>query len=164
VVRTSEKAPVDEDNSTRIEKITDGTVIDHIKASKALTVLKIIGLDGSHGELVTVGINVKSRKYGKKDIIKVENVYLNQTDVNKIALISPTSTIVKIKDMKIIEKTMVELPAKVEFVKCPNQGCISNQGEPIRPAFDVISKNPIKVQCAYCDRIIYGDDIMEFAF
>lgn len=152
------------DEGTRIEKIKNGTVIDHIKASKAITVLKIIGLDGSHGELVTVGINVKSNKLGKKDIIKVENVYLNETDVNKIALISPTSTIVKIKDTQVIEKLNVELPARVEFVKCPNTSCISNQGEPIRPVFDVISKNPIKIQCAYCDRILHGDEIMEFTF
>ncbi|OLS13832.1 MAG: aspartate carbamoyltransferase regulatory subunit [Promethearchaeota archaeon CR_4] len=152
------------EKSQKIEKIKNGTVIDHIKAGKALIVLKILGVDGSNGELITMGINVKSSKAGKKDIIKFENVFLNEHDVNKIALISPSSTINIIKDTQVVEKFTVEPPARVDFVKCPNQNCISNQGEPVNPTFDVISKTPLKVQCAYCDRILYGDEVMAFTF
>jgi len=152
------------EKSQKIEKIKNGTVIDHIKSGKALIVLKILGIDGSNGELITLGINVKSNKAGKKDIIKFENIFLNEKDVNKIALISPSSTINIIKDTQVVEKFTVEPPDQVDFIKCPNRNCISNQGEPINPTFNVISKNPLKVQCAYCDRIIYGDDIMQFSF
>jgi aspartate carbamoyltransferase regulatory subunit len=152
------------EKSQKIEKIKNGTVIDHIKAGKALIVLKILGVDGTNGELITIGINVKSSKLGKKDIIKIENVFLNDKDVNKIALISPSSTINIIKETQVVEKFTVEPPDRVDFIKCPNQNCISNQGEPVNPTFDVISKNPLKVQCAYCDRIIYGDDVMQFSF
>jgi len=152
------------EKSQKIEKIKNGTVIDHIKAGKALIVLKILGINGSNGELITMGINVKSNQLGKKDIIKIENVFLNEQDVNKIALISPSSTINIIKDTQVVEKFTVEPPDRVDFVKCPNQNCISNQGEPVNPTFDVISKSPLKVQCTYCDRIIYGDEVMEFTF
>ena len=59
-----------------VEKIKKGTVIDHIKEGFAISVLKILGLEGRNGTLITIGINVKSNvsSSGHKDILKVENI------------------------------------------------------------------------------------------
>ncbi|RKY01491.1 MAG: aspartate carbamoyltransferase regulatory subunit, partial [Spirochaetes bacterium] len=58
----------------RVKKIKNGTVIDHIPAGHALTVLKILGITGEEGLIIAVLMNVPSKKIGKKDIVKIENM------------------------------------------------------------------------------------------
>ena len=94
----------------RIVKIQDGTVIDHIRAGKALEVLKILGITGENGNIVTLAMNITSSKIGKKDIVKVEHRFLEDAEVARIALVAPEATINLIEDFKIIKKTRVELP------------------------------------------------------
>ena len=62
----------------KIDKISKGTVIDHIDAGYALTILNLTGLDESKN-LMTIGVNVSSQKFQTKDIIKIEGVFLNET-------------------------------------------------------------------------------------
>ena len=52
----------------RIVKISEGTVIDHIRAGKALDVLKILGITGKEGTVVTLAMNISSSKIERKDI------------------------------------------------------------------------------------------------
>jgi aspartate carbamoyltransferase regulatory subunit len=137
----------------RIEKIKSGTVIDHIEPGKAIRVLSILGLEGQDGRLITIAINVYSNKLkGKKDIIKVENVFLDNEQLNQISLISPKCSISYIKDFKVI----LNLPEKfIGLFPCANENCISNvEREPLKSEFDVISEKPVKLRCAYCSRII----------
>ena len=54
--------------------------------------------------LITIALNVPSGKSKKKDIIKVENKFLEDDDTNKIAVIAPKATINIIKNYKLIEK------------------------------------------------------------
>lgn len=146
----------------RIEKIKAGTVIDHIEAGKALMVLNILGLDGKDGRLITVGINVNSKKLGgKKDIIKVENVFLNNDQLNQISLISPKTTISYINDFKVDKKFILNLPERfIGILPCPNENCVSNvQREPIQSEFLVEAEHPVKLKCEYCGRIVFFPDI-----
>ena len=53
----------------KIDKISKGTVIDHIDAGYALTILSLTGLDESKN-LITIGVNVSSKKYQTKGIFK----------------------------------------------------------------------------------------------
>lgn len=55
----------------KVKPIKNGTVIDHIKANKALSVLKILGLP-NEATAVTVAMNVQSSLMGSKDIVKIE--------------------------------------------------------------------------------------------
>ena len=71
-----------------VRRIRNGTVIDHIEAGKALFVLRVLNITGLEGEVITVALNVPSSKHEKKDIIKVENKYLEKDETNKLALIS----------------------------------------------------------------------------
>ncbi|MHA1596850.1 MAG: aspartate carbamoyltransferase regulatory subunit, partial [Candidatus Asgardarchaeia archaeon] len=57
----------DEESTLKVSKIKDGTVIDHITPGKALAVLKLLGIEGSEGNVVSVVMNVASKKMGKKD-------------------------------------------------------------------------------------------------
>jgi len=144
----------------RVKPIKEGTVIDHIKPGKALKVLKILGITEEHEDIVSIVMNVPSKKLGKKDIIKLENVFLDRNTVNKIALISPMATINIIKDYRVIEKYVVEPPEEVVgIVRCQNPRCITNSKEPITPKFRVVSKDPITIRCHYCSRVMTEEEI-----
>ncbi|HEC89105.1 MAG: aspartate carbamoyltransferase regulatory subunit [Thermoplasmata archaeon] len=136
----------------KIPKIKDGTVIDHIPAGNAIKVLRILGIPEKTSSIVSVAMNVKSR-IGRKDIVKVENRELARDEVDKIALIAPKATINIIRDYEVVEKHQVELPDElIGIVRCSNPTCISNTREPIESRFKVISKDPPRIVCYYCER------------
>jgi aspartate carbamoyltransferase regulatory subunit len=74
-----------------VRRIKEGTVIDHIESGKALTVLRILNITGTEGNVITVALNVPSSKHAKKDIIKVEDRFLKKDETDKLALIAPTA-------------------------------------------------------------------------
>jgi aspartate carbamoyltransferase regulatory subunit len=138
-----------------VRRIKDGTVIDHIEGGKGLKVLEALGIDGKDGNVITIALNVPSGKYNKKDIIKVENRYLQDYDTNKLAVISPKATINIIKDYKLVEKRRVFLPNKIEKIfRCSNPDCITNSHEHIESIMEVIDKTGLVLRCKYCTRIL----------
>jgi aspartate carbamoyltransferase regulatory subunit len=144
----------------KIDKIKKGTVIDHIDAGYALTILNLTGLDESPN-LMTIGVNVSSKKYKKKDIIKIEGVFLNEIQMQQISILSPNATISLIEEYKVMEKIKVKLPKSIEgLILCQNTTCISNSEEPIDSEFSVLEEKPLKIQCVYCNRIYKLDEIV----
>ena len=93
-----------------VRRISEGTVIDHIDEGKGIQILNALGINGKDGSLITIALNVPSGKFKKKDIIKVENKFLQDDDTNKLAVIAPKATINIIKDYKLVEKRRVSLP------------------------------------------------------
>jgi len=151
------------ENQLRVRKIRDGTVIDHIPAGRALQVLRILGITGMEGFVVAIVMNVESKKLGRKDIVKIEGRFLDLEEVNKISLIAPTATINIIKGYRVVSKTRVSIPDKIEgILKCMNPNCITNQPrEPIKPSFLVVSKSPIKLICEYCNQLMVSEDVVK---
>ncbi|MHA1601938.1 MAG: aspartate carbamoyltransferase regulatory subunit [Promethearchaeota archaeon] len=151
-----------------IERIRNGTVIDHINPGLAFSVLKILGYEGKDGSLITIGINVKSNSSpsGKKDIIKFEEIHLAEKEIHQIALISPKCKVSFIKGYKVIEKFVVKIPAIIEgIITCPNEKCITNvEREPVSTDFKVLSEDPLKLACTYCERIVYKEEMMRTSF
>ena len=138
-----------------VRRIKDGTVIDHIEGGRGLKVLEALGIDGKDGNVITIALNVPSGKFSKKDIIKVENKFLQDFDTNKLAVISPKATINIIKDYKLVEKRRVFLPNKIEKIfRCSNPDCITNSSEDIKSTMDVIDKTGLVLRCKYCTRIL----------
>jgi aspartate carbamoyltransferase regulatory subunit len=138
-----------------VRKIKNGTVIDHIEAGKGLKVLSALGIDGKDGNVITIALNVPSSKVAKKDIIKVENRFLKDSDTNKLALIAPKATVNIIKEYKLVEKRRVTLPNEIERIfKCSNPDCVSNSDEDIEPIMDVVDKTGLVLRCRYCTRIL----------
>jgi aspartate carbamoyltransferase regulatory subunit len=138
-----------------VRKIKNGTVIDHVEAGKGLKVLSALGIDGKDGNVITIALNVPSSKVAKKDIIKVENRFLQDSDTNKLALIAPKATVNIIKEYKLVEKRRVTLPNEIERIfKCSNPECISNSEEDVEPVMDVVDKTGLILRCRYCTRTL----------
>lgn len=149
-------------NELRVKKIKEGTVIDHINAGTALSVLHILGLTGEGENIVTIAMNVPSKKLGRKDIVKVEERALNAEEVDKIALIAPKATINIIRDYSVVAKQKTKLPNIIRgIVKCDNLSCISNSNEPLQPTFFVEREDPLRLRCYYCNRIMDKEDVLK---
>ena len=152
----------DKIGNIRIVKINNGTVIDHIRAGHALEVLQILGITGKEGSIVTLAMNISSSRVGSKDIVKLEDRFLDDPEVARIALVAPEATINIIRDAQVIEKKRVELPDRLtNIVVCPNPRCITNkEREPILPKYEVVSRRPMKLKCLYCWTMIDEDEII----
>ena len=140
----------------KLPLIENGSVIDHIDCGMAIKVLRILKLTTDVPEqTVTVLIKAASKKQKWKDIVKVEGKELKQREVNQIALVAPQATINIIRNHVVVKKIKPELPDEVKgIVKCTNPSCISNLSEPIEPSFKVECRDPVKLRCHYCDRIV----------
>ncbi|HIC84310.1 MAG TPA: aspartate carbamoyltransferase regulatory subunit [Nitrososphaerales archaeon] len=146
----------------RISRIKHGTVLDHIIAGRAFNVLSALDINGTDGNQVSVAMNVSSKQYSKKDIIKIENRILAVEETNRLALITPNSTINIIENYEITEKRNVELPKKFTGVfKCTNPTCISNSSEPIISELLIINNDPPRLKCKYCTRISLTEEILK---
>ncbi len=145
-----------------VRKIKDGTVIDHITPGFALDVLKILGINGKDGEVVSAAINVESKQLHHKDIVKIQNRELKPSEVDKIALIAPNATINIIRNFDLTSKKAVELPSSIRgIIKCDNPSCISNSREPVEPRFAVDRREPIRVRCYFCSHVMERDDVLK---
>lgn len=141
----------------KVSKIKNGTVIDHITAGMAPTVLKILGIGRGCSDTVIVAMNVKSDRLGLKDIVKVENRVLAAEAVKKIAIVAPQATVNIIKDFKVAQKHNVELPSElIGIVRCPNRNCITSSSERVASHFVVESRDPICLRCHYCESLVEG--------
>ncbi|WP_346857988.1 aspartate carbamoyltransferase regulatory subunit [uncultured Draconibacterium sp.] len=143
----------------KVSAIKDGTVIDHIPAKNLFKVITILGLDKIDNQ-ITFGTNLDSKKLGAKAIIKVSDLFFEDNEINKIALIAPHAKLNIIRDYEVVEKKIVATPEKiVGIVKCFNPKCITNN-EKITTCFKVISKEPIALKCKYCEKITSDDEIV----
>jgi aspartate carbamoyltransferase regulatory subunit len=140
----------------KVSAIENGTVIDHIPSKNVFQVIKILGLS-DFDDQIFLGTNLDSQKYGKKGIIKVSNRYFKPDEINKIALVAPTATLIVINNFRVVEKKKVEIPHSIEkIVKCFNPNCITNN-EAVSTKFTVIEKKALKLRCHYCEKITSGD-------
>jgi len=157
-----------EEKEFKVKKIEKGIVIDHIKQGQSINILKVLKIDENHGTPVLVLMFVSSSTFGKKDIIKIEDIILRKKDISIISLLAPDATINVIRDYAVIEKYRVELPREIEgIIKCPNPGCITNTNEPANPKFSVEhveresedQEGLVELRCLYCDNIVNGNEI-----
>ncbi len=144
-----------------VKKIREGTVIDHITAGNALSVLKILGLTGSGNNVVSIVMNVPSQHLQAKDIVKIEGRELSPDEIDRISLISPKATINIIRNYKVVEKQKTKMPNVIRgSVMCANFSCISNSKEPLTQIFIVENEEPLKMRCHYCNRIMSEKDVI----
>ncbi len=142
----------------KVSAIENGTVIDHIPAQNVFQVIRILNLT-EYGNQLLVGTNLDSRKMGKKGIIKVSNKFFESDEINKIALVAPSATLIVIRNFEVAEKKKVAIPDDVEnIVKCFNPNCITNN-ENIPSRFNVIDKVELKLRCHYCEKITARSNI-----
>ena len=98
----------------KIDSIQNGIVLDHITAGKAMQIYYDLGLDKLNCSVALIQ-NVKSKKMGKKDIIKIDQTM--DIDLDVIGYIAPEVTVSIIRDGETIEKKKVDLPKKLVNIK-----------------------------------------------
>jgi aspartate carbamoyltransferase regulatory subunit len=131
-------------------RLQQGTVIDHLPVGTAPVALSILGLprDGP----VTVGMNVPSRRIGRKDIIRVEGFELRKAEIDRLALLGPQVTVSIVKDGKVFRKMLLEVPERlVGVLRCQNPTCVTNS-ETLASVFERESADPLVLRCHYCER------------
>ena len=87
-----------------IGRINKGTVIDHIKSGNAIKVANALKLDKNRN-IVSIAMHLKSKKLGRKDLVKIENALLGPAVVAaKIGRFAPNATVNWIKASKVVKK------------------------------------------------------------
>ena len=132
-----------------IDSIKNGIVIDHIQAKRGLEIykaLKLKKLDCS----VAIITNARSKKMGRKDIIKIDKSI--DLDLTILGFIDPNITINIIKDDKRVDKYHVKLPKEiVNVVKCKNPRCITSIEQELDQVFKLTDEKNKIYRCKYCE-------------
>lgn len=145
-----------------VQKISDGTVIDHITAGKALSVLRLLGNPQARGDTVALVMNVSSSKMKRKDIVKVEGVEISEEQVQRLALIAPQASVNIIRSYRVVDKKNAVPPKLLSGVlNCNNPTCVSvKEKDSVSPIFSLAEISPLSYQCKYCGRKLTEQDIL----
>lgn len=135
-----------------IDSIKKGIVIDHITAGLGMKILEYLDIDTTK-DTVALIMNAVSSKYGRKDVVKIENV--SDIDLAALGLIDPKVTVNFIEDHIIREKLHITVPEKVvNIIKCNNPRCVTSIEPGAPQIFHLIDRENREYRCEYCDDII----------
>jgi aspartate carbamoyltransferase regulatory subunit len=127
-------------------------MLDHINAGMGVKIFRYLNLD-KLGHQVALIINADSKKMGKKDIIKIENI--EEINYTVLGLLSPGITINEVRNEKIISKVNPELPNKIQDILiCENPNCITLQEKYVPHSFTLVDKEKGSYKCEYCEQIV----------
>ena len=133
-----------------ISGLTEGIVLDHIQAGKSMDIYFKLGLDRLDCQIAIIK-NAKSRKMGKKDIIKIDGG-LNLVILDVLGYIDHKITINIIKDGEIVEKKRVKLPKIItNVISCKNPRCITSIEQELPHIFYLADPKKEIYRCQYCD-------------
>lgn len=142
----------------KVAALENGTVIDHIPSDKLFKVVEILKLSDMD-KSITIGNNLISKRIGKKGIIKIADTFIEEEEINKIAIIAPKAKINIIRNYEVTDKHEVELPDELHgIIKCNNPKCITNN-EPMQTVFYIQDKDAVRVKCKYCEQVTNREDI-----
>ena len=132
-----------------IDGVNTGIVLDHIKAGKSMQIYKLLKLD-KIDNCVAIIQNAASSKYGKKDIIKIDQ--LIDLDFDVLGYIDSNITGNIVKDGKLAEKKHLTLPETLtNVIQCKNPRCITSIEQEIVQQFRLVDRDKKVYRCAYCD-------------
>lgn len=135
-----------------IDGVMNGIVLDHIRAGKSMQIYEYLGLDKLES-CVAVIQNVRSAKYGKKDIIKIDEKI--DLDLDALGYFDPNITVNYIRDGKLIEKKHLEMPKQLtNVIRCKNPRCITSTEQEIPHKFVLADRNKKTYRCVYCDTLV----------
>lgn len=153
------------ENRLLVRKIDHGTVIDHVPAWQSELVLRLLDIDKikSQPDISLVSLNnVPSRKYGRKDIIKLHRYHLSEEDADLLCLVFPNITVNYIEDWKTSKYTPRIPETILGRIRCPEVSCITNVSrEPINTRFSVLSELKV-LQCEYCYSLLDFEKMPEY--
>lgn len=133
-----------------IDSIERGVVLDHIKAGKSMEIYNYLELDKLDCSVAIIK-NVRSKKMGRKDIIKIEDNL--DADLEMLGFIDKNITVNIIDDGKRVEKKNLTLPKQVKnVVKCKNPRCITSVEQELPHIFNLADDERGVYRCAYCEQ------------
>lgn len=139
-----------------IDAISNGIVLDHIKAGRSMELYHILNLDKLQCS-VAVLKNVTSRKMGRKDIIKIDEIIDLNFDV--LGYVDPGITVSIVRDGKLDRKFSVELPERVtNVIRCKNPRCITSTEQELPHIFKLTDREKRVYRCIYCESRAKGAD------
>ena len=129
-----------------IDGVKNGIVLDHIQAGQAMAVYHALNLDGLDA-CVAIIMNVKSAKYGKKDILKIDAEI--DVDLETLGYLDPNITVNIVKNEKMVEKKHLSLPRTLrDVIVCKNPRCITTIEPNLTHVFHLDRE---LYRCAYCE-------------
>ena len=130
--------------------LTDGVVIDHIHAGGAMEIYQYLMLDKTENEVALIQ-NAKSRKMGRKDIIKIEG--LEEFNFDMLAVFDNSITIDVIRGGEIVEKRKLNMPEHVvNIIRCKNPRCITSTEQGLVHRFKLTNREKGVYRCEYCEQ------------
>lgn len=132
-----------------VNPITDGIVLDHIKAGRAMELYQVLNL-GALQCPVAIIKNADSKKMGRKDIIKIFEVI--DLDLDVLGYIDPGITVSIIKNGELVKRHGLELPERVtNVIRCRNPRCITSVEQELPQVFKLTNREKGIYRCIYCD-------------
>ena len=132
-----------------IDSNQNGYVIDHIRAGRSMEIYRYLRLDALDCSVAIIK-NAKSKRMGKKDIIKIDQeIPLN---LELLGYIDPGITVNVIRDGKHVEKKHLEMPDRViNVMKCKNPRCITQTEQELDQIFVLADRDKRLYRCFYCE-------------
>ena len=87
-----------------IDSIKNGYVIDHIKSGNAMKIYSLLNFNELDCQVAII-TNAKSKKTGRKDIIKIDRDI--EIDLEKLGFIDSNVTVNIVKNDSIVEKRKI---------------------------------------------------------
>ena len=132
-----------------IDSIQNGIVLDHIKAGRGMQIYHTLRLDDLDCTVAIIK-NVKSRKMGVKDIIKIDEAI--DLDLDVLGFIDRDITVNVIQGGKLVAKRRLSLPQElVNVIRCKNPRCITTTEPGADQIFRLAGGAEPVYRCAYCE-------------
>ena len=139
-----------------VGRLSEGVVLDHIKAGKSMTIYHDLKLDKLDC-CVAIIKNAKSDKMGRKDIIKVE-CPIDTLNLDILGFIDHNITVNIIKDGEIVEKKELSLPKEIRnVIRCKNPRCITSIEQELDHVFILADPEKEIYRCKYCEEKYRGN-------
>ena len=133
-----------------IDSLEKGVVIDHLESGKSMEIYRVLELDKLDCSVAIIK-NARSKKSGRKDIIKIEDRI--DIDLDVLGFIDPNITVNIIDGGHIIEKKHLQLPERiVNVAKCKNPRCITSVEQELDHVFVLTDPEKGAYRCMYCEQ------------
>lgn len=133
-----------------IDSLEKGVVIDHIESGKSMEIYRVLELDKLDCSVAIIK-NARSKKSGRKDIIKIEDRI--DIDLDVLGFIDPNITVNIIDGGHIIEKKHLQLPERiVNVARCKNPRCITSVEQEQDHVFVLTDPEKGVYRCMYCEQ------------
>jgi aspartate carbamoyltransferase regulatory subunit len=117
-----------------------------------MKVLEYLNIDLNRDTVAFI-MNAASKKHGRKDVIKLENI--TDVDLTALGLVDHNATVNIIEDHIIVRKIKLSLPRKVtNVIKCKNPRCVTSAESGLPHVFHLVDENTEEYRCEYCDDIV----------